>query len=267
MHQTGYKGISNIVKSPYFYPGFCKLWFTPIENIDVWPAIDPASQFLVTEPTLKAGATWFGPADLPDKQLGLGEKMQLTAAGPIFRQALECFLPGDDGYTRINATNIAYSELVFVGQVRAGGYFLVFGNQQQGLSLTENEFQNAGTAAGRSFQFSKDSIDPALPLLSFSQASSNTPPVWVIPGGGSSTPGTSVEPLIIPYTYEPSINIPWTEELRNTYGSFPLIQVWINTVSGKPKLYAVVIEADHPPPDHTYFTVYLPETPGFIVVK
>src|SRR5437870_11659085 len=105
MFQTGYKGIANLVTSKYFYSGFCKLWFTPIENIDVWPAIDPLTQFLLAEPTLKEGKTWYGPAQLPDKQLAFGEKLTPSPAGPFYKQALQCYLPGDDGYTRINAAN------------------------------------------------------------------------------------------------------------------------------------------------------------------
>ena len=270
MHQTGYRGIFNLSTSKHFYPGFCKLWFTAIENIDVWPAVDPQSQFLFTEPTLKPNTTWYGPVNLPDKQLGLGEKLQQTAAGPIYKQALECFLPGDDGYTRINIHNIPHHEYVFIGLVRAGGYFLVFGNNHDGLSLSDADFQNAGTAAGRKLSFTRDAIDPAQPLLTFSQYAIANPPGWILPGSGGSGGGNGgVDPLIISFNEEPTINIPWTDELRNTYGSFPVIQVWLNAESG-PRLFTAVIETDQQAPDQTYFTVYTPGEPGtsgFIIVK
>lgn len=270
MFQTGYKGIANIVRSNFFYTGFCKLWFTPIENILSWPAVDPLTQFLSTEPVLKVGTTWYGPMKVPDKQSDFGETLQVTAAGPYYKQKLSCYLPGDDGYTRVNAANLVWSEFVFLGLVRAGGYFQVFGNDQNGVTLTENEFSNnTNNAAGRRFSFTANSLDPAQVLMNFSLSPSTPPAGWEIPGEGTDPePGTGAgnETEIISFTTETEITIPWTDLRIERFTTFPIIQVW-KYVAGKPELINVPIGCDDEPGSQTYFTVYTPGTPGFIVLK
>src|SRR4051812_44916971 len=122
MYQTAYLPLQSIgrLRVPYV-GGFCRWWYTPIENIDVFPPINPLTQMLAAEPTLKAGATWYGPVNVPDSHVGWDEEMQQGKPGHWYKEKVEGLMPGMDRNSHINLQNHAFHQFVIVGKARSGG--------------------------------------------------------------------------------------------------------------------------------------------------
>ncbi len=178
MTQTGYKGIITFHSQLSFTGGFCQWWYTPKENIRVWPAIDCATQYLLAEPTLIAGATWFGPVKVPDGQLGFQEEPQQTKAGIYYKQKVSAFYPGDGPTSRINLENMPYAEFVIVGKMRACGIYLILGNKDYGLTFLPpyKSGEGAKHAAGTELSFLGESLNKALILPAFAAVNTTPPP-------------------------------------------------------------------------------------------
>src|SRR4051812_25162894 len=127
MFQTGYKGIQGFSTRLPYDGGFCKWYFTPKENISLFPEIDPATQFLSAEPVLIDGATWFI-AKVPNNQLGFEEDLQQGKGGIFYKQKVSGFHVGDSGTSRVNLENMPHHEFVIVGKLRAAGLYLIIGD-------------------------------------------------------------------------------------------------------------------------------------------
>lgn len=267
MYQTGYVNTAPLSYGIPFMGGICQWWYAPKEHIATWPGIDPLTQFLLTEPTLAAEKVWFGPMQVPDDTLGYEEPLQRNAAGFYYKQKVLGFYPGDDAFSRTNLMNKPWHQYVIVAKMRAGGFFLVLGTPEQGMQFDADYASGPGgiSTAGAKFAFSLNAIEKGQVLLFFSEAPSLAPPGYEVPGdpsGGSG--GNDVE--IIEFTTEESVTIPWVDERIARFGIFPLIEVW-KYIAGIPTLIAVSITTDAGPPDQSFFTVFTPGTPGFIVIK
>ena len=178
MTQTGYKGITTFHSQLSFTGGFCQWWYTPRESISLWPAIDPVTQYLLAEPTLNAGVTWFGPVKVPDSQLGFQEEPQLTKAGIYYKQKVSGFYPGDGAESRINLENMPYAEFVIVGKMRAGGIYLILGNKDYGLTFLPPYKSGEGPKGtpGTELSFIGESLNKAIILPAFAAVNITPPP-------------------------------------------------------------------------------------------
>ena len=253
MYQTGYKGITTFSSALEFVGGFCQWYYTPKENIAVWPAIDPATQFLLSEPELVGGATWYGPIKVPDTKLGFQEEQQQTAKGIYYKQKVSGIYPGDSATSRVNLENIPYHEYVVVGKMRAGGLYLILGNQDYGLNFLHTYKGGEGVKgdAGSEFSFGMDSLTKAIILPAF-LGDNVTPPPDGDGSGGGTVAVTGQE--IIFFTNVSEVPIPWTTARQANLGIFPTIQVWF-TDEGTPHIARVPILVDAQPPGQTLFTI------------
>jgi hypothetical protein len=251
MHQTGYKGITTFNSMLSFTGGFCQWYYTPKENIALWPEIDPKTQYLINEPLLIGGASWFGPVKVPDTQLGFVEEEQKTSAGIYYKQKVSGVYPGDSGPSRINLENMPYYEFVVVGKMRAGGLYLIIGNKDYGLDFLQTYKSGEGVKqnAGSEFSFGGDSLTKALLLTSF-LGDNVTPPDEIIGG----TTGAVTGQEIIFFTNQSEVLIQWTIARKANLGIFPTIQVWF-TDEGTPHIARVPILVDAAPPNQTLFTI------------
>lgn len=223
MNHTGYKDLQFIGKSyaPYI-GGIAKWWYTPIENLNGFPAINPENQQLATEPVLKAGKAWFGPVNVVDRQLGLSEPQTFTAAGPLWKRKVIGFIQGSDIESHINLGNLPFHQVCIVAKVRAGGFFIILGNNNAGLKLTtdygtgEGQFDMPGTKIA----FADECMHRSLVLPSFNGLNNDPPPSW---GGGQNT---SVMPEEIPLNNSGDTTLSWTPTRLTKYGNLPTIEIW-----------------------------------------
>lgn len=268
MYQTGYKGVTTLSAGLPFNGGFCKWWYAKREDILAWPAIDPLTQFLSAEPSLKPGCTWYGPVKVPDGSLGFEEPTKRSGAGIYYQQKVSGFHPGDDAFSRNNIANMQYHEFVVVGLKRAGGFFLVLGHKDKGFLFNHDYSSGKGrkSTAGSDIAFTLQSINNGLVLESFSMSPATPPPSYFTATG--TVVGDANASEIIPFTdADATVDIIWNSVRRAAFGDMPLIEVWQINPGGDATLFNTTISVDAAPPANTSFTVYLPGIAGFVVIK
>jgi hypothetical protein len=177
MHQTGYLPLRALGKlSPNFVGGFCKLWYTPIENISQFPAIDPTNQLLRAEPVLKASKTWYGPLTIPDDKRGWKQKLQRGRPGIWYSQQVTGMVPGNNSANHINLQNLAYHQLCVVGKLRAGGFHIILGNAETGMDVTSETASGGESFDSPGTSLTLDWAGDALILPSFAGINSEVAP-------------------------------------------------------------------------------------------
>jgi len=155
MHQTEYKGLTTLSRNTSYIGGICKWWYTPVENIDAWPVIDPLTQEYAEPPTLVGGAVWHGPVKVPDSKLGLDELEKFSGPGSFFEISLDGFHPGDERSSRVNLQNMRHHRYIIVAKQRAGGFYLLVGTPQSPLKFIHkyNTGKGSVATAGTEFEF------------------------------------------------------------------------------------------------------------------
>lgn len=145
MFETEYLPLQNINKttsSPL--GGFCRWWFIPVEDILLFPTIDPATQQYLSEPSLKPGKNWYGPVKVPDSQLGWQQKSQKSKPGKYYIQKVEGFLPGNDTNSYINLGNLSHHQFCIKGKLRTNGMYVLIGTLDSALDMDEDYDTGAG---------------------------------------------------------------------------------------------------------------------------
>ena len=170
MHPTQYKNLTSITRNTSSLAGgICKWWYTPIQNIASFPAINPVTQMLATQPILKAGTTWFGPVNIPKQRTGWKQTQDTAKPGKFYKHVVEGYVPGLDSDSQINLDNLSHHHICIVAKLRSGGHYIVLGNKETGCQYDDE--LNTGIASmdtpGTQFFYTWESIDKALVLASF----------------------------------------------------------------------------------------------------
>lgn len=271
MQQTAYLGITTLSEALPYLGGCCNWYFIPKEDIDVFPAVNPLTQELLAEPTLKTGKNWYGPMLVLNDDIGFEEQQEVTQAGLYYKQKFSGMYAGEGRASRINLENLAYHEMVIVAKLRAGGFFIILGNTETGLDF-EHTFNTGGgplETPGSKIMFTTESLHKALILPNFLGINSVPPPDGGgSGGGGGSSDTTANETEVIAFTNESLININWTGSRAARFGSFPLIEVWLEETGYHYLAPNLDIRVDAPAPTQSLFTINIggPAT-GFIVLK
>ena len=246
MYQTQYNSLQTIGRSfaPYI-GGICKFWYTPIENLNGFPVIDPSTQKLSAEPVLLGDRNWYGPVNIPDKQMGYTEDNARTTAGLYYKRKLTGFIPGHDAGTHINTGNMALHQFCIVAKLRAGGFFIVAGNDQAGLDFDESYLSGSGAneTPGTKISFSDEAISKAFALDSFLGENAVQPINYSI-----ITTQSDME--TIDFNDAGDTVIDWTINNRITrFGHYPTIEVWpLNDATGNYYKGNFAIDAIGDPP-------------------
>lgn len=245
MFSTEYKALQTIGKSyePYI-GGITKWWYTPIENLNEFPVINPATQKLISEPVLKVGKQWYGPVNVPDRQLGWEEQMNRSVAGRFYKQRIQSFFPGNYAGSHINIGNLVAHEVCIVAKLRAGGFFIVLGNDQSGLDLDDSTSSGSGSTdvPGSKLMFSMDTKDKALVLDTFLGEGSIPPPIFGINITRSDMETIAFNPI-------GDTVVEWTGDLIARFGQFPTIEIWAKeAVTGNYYKANIGIDAVGDPP-------------------
>lgn len=222
MYNTEYTSLQTIGKSyaPYI-GGIVKWWYTPIENLDSFPIINPVSQKLAAAPVLKAGKNWYGPVNVPDKQLGWNDQTARSAAGLFYKNKISGFIPGHDINNHINQANLTRHQICVVAKLRSGGFFIVLGNDQVGMDIDHDTSGGIGSndTPGTKLIFSIDSKDKAYPLDEFQGDQSIPPPIF-----GINIIQADME--ILDFNPAGDTEIAWNAGMIARFGAYPTIEVW-----------------------------------------
>lgn len=228
MNNTAYLPLSTLGQTGSTYDGgVCKWWYTPIENLNGFPMVDPVTQQLSDAPRLKDGASWYGPVNIPTYEVGYEEPDAVSPAGIYYKQKLVGNMPGANSAAHINIRNLSQKQLCVVAKLRAGGFYIVLGNDEFGMILNSQFSTTVGVkdTPGTKLMLTLDSINKAMVLPSFYDDNSIPPPIGtvILDRGGTSTPIAS---LVVNFNASGDTLIYWTSTLAATYGDFPTIEVW-----------------------------------------
>ena len=131
MFQSSYTGISNIPRTSLFFGGMCNWYYIPVEAIDIWPAVDPATQYLTAKPTIKPGYGWFGPVTAANRQLTFTETPKFSTAGFYYEWKVTGKVPG---YHPVLMQNLAYHRFIVLGIPRSlTGKYIIIGTKHSPL--------------------------------------------------------------------------------------------------------------------------------------
>lgn len=256
MYPTPYLPLQSLGKAPEFYNGgFCRWWYTPIENIASFPAIDPTNQRLAGEPILHDGKTWYGPVNVSDKYLGWKETQERSPAGIYFKEKVQGLVTGIESGSHVNLWNMAGHQYCIIGKLRAGGFYIILGNNEVGLDFDHETHsgEGAGGNPGSEFAFTGEQSFKTLVVSSFA-GDNSLPPLSGEPPVIGGDDGGCCEPEIIPFTDKGQILIAYTSARRERFGAFPSIDVWSDQGEGL-ELTPAQILVDAPAPNQTLFTI------------
>lgn len=269
MFQTGYKPLVTLSRLTDYIGGICAWWYTPVQNILTWPAINPLTQDYNAEPTLKDGATWHGPVRVPDSQLVFDEVEKTTAAGRYFEIELSGKHPGDERTSRANLQNMGYHRYVIVAKQRSGGFYLLIGSPQSPLKLLQKYTSDKGGngTPATTFEFKTEMRHKSPSLSSFLGDNSLAP---VVGDGGIVSPdsGAANDAETIFFAGVDEVIVSWNDARKARFGAFPEIEVWINDGPGQIYKENSSIKVDAQPPATTQFIIQLTGiASGWIVLK
>lgn len=269
MKQTAYTPISNLYSKLPYIGGLCKFWYIPVQHVASIPNINPVNSYLLAEPVLISGKTWYGPVPVPDRSLGYTETQENSTAGHYYKLKIAGNHYGDAPQSRVNIENLTYHKYLVIGKQRAGGFYLLFGTLDSPLNF-DNEFtagQNgANDTAHTKLAFTTSIMHKALVLPSFL----GDPSQLIYPGGGSGGGGGvhTNETEIIYITNESSKSFTYTTARRNRFGDFPQVECWLQGPDGVNYLSPTQPYIDAPPPGFTTMFYEFPSNvTGFIVLK
>lgn len=232
----------------------------------MFPRVNAATQWLVDEPSILPGKSWFGPIEVPRDRLGFSEVLKRNKAGHYYEYKVEGLHVGDSAESRVNVENSAFHKYLVVGKVRAGGFYMLIGTIDSPCRFdTDYKTGATGDTAGTSFNFSTEHISKAYIMPSFNAAVIN-------PGSGGSGDGgadTMNNKEIIPFDNEVMVSIPWTVTRLSRFGSFPGIEVWMD--NGIDPIFpnrGADIRVDQQPPAFTQLDVIVGAAPGsgFVII-
>ena len=227
MKETAYLPNSTIGLTGSTYEGgICKWWYTPIENLNGFPEIDPTNQQLISAPALLYGASWYGPVNIPTYEVGYEESDQLTPAGIIYKQKLVGLIPGANSKSHINIRNLSQKQFCIIAKLRAGGFYIVIGNKEFGAILNSQYSTAVGVNPnpGTKLSFTLDSISKALVIPTFFDDNSIAPEIGSVVRDSIS--GSPIASTIINFNSSGDTIIYWTSTMINNYGELPTIEVW-----------------------------------------
>ena len=182
--QTAYLPLQTLSKAnPSFVGGFCKWWYVPRQYIASFGQVDPITQQLLMPPTLKSGKTWYGPVNVPDKKRGWKQTLAETKAGYYYKQLVTGVVEGNNSINHINRQNLLHHEVVIVGLLRAGHFFIILGNPESGLSYEEETDSGGDQFDLHQTTFSFTGEGDALVLTQFAFITSTPSPTAPVPIG------------------------------------------------------------------------------------
>lgn len=242
------QSLGNTLASSYV-GGFSQWYYTFIENLDSFPTVDPLTQQLIAEPTLKSGKTWYGPVNVPINATGFNETSQRAKGGIYYKQKLVSSMPGFNANAHINLENIIYHQIVIVGKLRSGGFWVIAGTDKKGFDIdTETDTGSGNRAiAINKITLNNESLSKAMVLPSFNGLLNTAPPIGttiitVTTGSGGS------DPEFIDFNISGDTTIVWDGTRLAKYGAFPTIEIFAINDAGAYYLANMAVDVIGNPP-------------------
>jgi hypothetical protein len=160
MYQNIFLPVQHIRRPEIKPGGYCWLVYTPIENIENWPQIDPATNLAATPITLKAGKTWYE-AKVVDKNRFFNEGMRVDEKGHFWEQSITGYIGGNNSNQTLNAAALPFHQYVIMLQDRDGQVRLI-GSEDSGATIIEDYSSGDDDASRRwNYRFGWQHVNPS----------------------------------------------------------------------------------------------------------
>ena len=161
MYQNLFTPVQHIRRPDVQPGGYCWLVYTPFENIENWPAIDPASGLAISPITLKAGKTWYE-AKVADKDRVFSESIKVSESGHFWEQQLTAYIGGNNSNQTLNSGTLPFHQYAVMFKDRDGQIRLL-GNEDRGVDLFPDYTSGDIDASRRwNFRFTWQHTNPAI---------------------------------------------------------------------------------------------------------
>ena len=118
------------------WPGkVCHLQAVPVEDIAVFPAVDPITQTVLQPFQLRAGKAWIN-IKLLSSGSAFTEQNSFTAAGTIWDQQVRGYMWGQSKVNHLQANNWTQRRWVLVAHEIGSGMSYIVGNRFRGARLS-----------------------------------------------------------------------------------------------------------------------------------
>ncbi len=133
MYQNLFTPVQHIRRPQVRPGGYCWLVYTPVENIDIWPSLDPVTGRIASAITLKTGKKWYE-AKVVDKDRFFREEARVSDQGHYWEQTISAYIGGNNSAQTLNAGTIPYHKYVVMLKDRDGQIRLL-GNEDAGVEI------------------------------------------------------------------------------------------------------------------------------------
>jgi hypothetical protein len=142
-----YKQVQSLQKSPIEPGGLCSLSFFKIEDVDVWPDINPQTNIISTAILMKPNTNIYL-CQAADKGRQWEEELKYEAAGPYIDLTVSGRLGGTNTANLMTLIAGSYSKFGIIAKDRQGFQQLV-GDEDSGATLFWKYATGDGAAASR----------------------------------------------------------------------------------------------------------------------
>lgn len=136
MYSNIYATANNLNRIDPSVGGYCRLYFTPKQHIDVWPVIHPLSGVAEEIPTLHTGKVWYSLENMPANAI-YKEEEQESNAGPWYRMSVVAPLADDSSNNSLKALAHRYHEMVVIIEEQ-NGMVRMIGTADAGAKLVQS---------------------------------------------------------------------------------------------------------------------------------
>lgn len=160
MYQNLFTPIQNIRRPKVRPGGYCWLVFTPWENVQNWPTINPVTGQAATPIVLKDGKQWYT-AGVVDKDRFFREEPRYDMPGHFWEQSVTGYIGGNNSNQTLNAAVLPHHRFALMLKDRDGQIRLI-GNEDGGAEVTPRYTSGDFDASRRwDYQFIWQHTNPA----------------------------------------------------------------------------------------------------------
>ncbi len=158
-----------------------------------WPEtyLRPDTQMLLQAPSVEEPGEWIGPIQVTSAQAAFTETMELTKAGPLWKQKVVGFVPGIGSQHHINLANLVHDQFAVIVQPRNTNVFFMPGGPNSWFRLVPDftTGEGKGNPPGTTLVLECSAAHRSLLLAGFSGGNGSTD--WGSCGTDAGTGGST----------------------------------------------------------------------------
>jgi hypothetical protein len=133
MLANSYFPLINLARTSDNTTGIGAAWIIPIEDVHIFPEMDPTTMHLDSNISLKPNKNWYGPLKVNNSQLEFEEQFQYQKPGHFYTKSIDAYLYGHSSATWFNMDKLPYHRYIMVVHLRNNSLNAVIGSIESPL--------------------------------------------------------------------------------------------------------------------------------------